>query len=257
MEIKDISNMPDKVHQVNTKAYRPDGTVYSGQSDILCEHRIQVYVNGELVLKLVCTPGNLQEFILGRLKTTGYISSIEEVEKFEINEDGSIARVKVSGEMVLTKEISEEATCCTDNKVIRVNPTAVMSKVASLTWKPDWIFELTKVFKEDSKLHKSTFGTHSCYLMTKGEVVFSAEDLGRHNAMDKVIGYALLHQIPLGECIVFTTGRVPVDMVTKAISAGIPVLVSKAVPTIDAVEMAKEYGLTLICKAWPDQFEVF
>jgi FdhD protein len=75
--------------------------------------------------------------------------------------------------------------------------------------------------------------------------------------MDKAIGYALINGIPLNECILYTTGRVPTDMVKKAIMAGVPVLVSKAVPTDAAIKMAKEHSLTLICKAWPDKFEIF
>ena len=75
--------------------------------------------------------------------------------------------------------------------------------------------------------------------------------------MDKAVGYALLNGIPLSECMVFTSGRVPVDMVEKVIAAGIPVLVSKSVPTAESVELAKKYNLTLICKAWPDRCEVY
>lgn len=83
------------------------------------------------------------------------------------------------------------------------------------------------------------------------------EDIGRHNALDKCIGYALLEQLDLSECILFTTGRVPTDMVQKVIAAGIPVLASKAVPTDQAIELAKKYHLNLICRAWPDRMEIY
>ena len=83
------------------------------------------------------------------------------------------------------------------------------------------------------------------------------EDIGRHNALDKCIGYALLEQLELSECILFTTGRVPTDMVQKVIAAGIPVLASKAVPTDQAIELAKKYRLNLICRAWPDRIEIY
>ena len=84
-----------------------------------------------------------------------------------------------------------------------------------------------------------------------------AEDIGRHNALDKVIGYALRHQIDLKECMVYSSGRIPTDMAMKAIYAGIPVLSSKASPTTEAIELAKTYRLTLICAARRDRMKVF
>ena len=75
--------------------------------------------------------------------------------------------------------------------------------------------------------------------------------------MDKVIGYAVLHHIAFEKCIVFTSGRVPTDMVMKVIAVGIPILVSKAVPTDAAIELAQLRGLTLICRAWEDSFEIY
>ena len=99
--------------------------------------------------------------------------------------------------------------------------------------------------------------THICILGRRGEILFVSEDIGRHNALDKAIGHAVLSDIPLDECMLFTSGRVPLDMVEKVIMAGVPVLVSKAVPTSEAVSLARKSGLTLICRAWPDSMVVF
>jgi FdhD protein len=98
---------------------------------------------------------------------------------------------------------------------------------------------------------------HAAYLYKDGKVVTLFEDIGRHNALDKIIGYIYLNNIKSEDCIVFTTGRVPVDMVRKAIYAKLGALVSKAVPTVDAVNLAKEYNLNLICRAWQDSFQIF
>ena len=98
---------------------------------------------------------------------------------------------------------------------------------------------------------------HAAYLYKDGKVVTLFEDIGRHNALDKIIGYIYLNNIKSEDCIVFTTGRVPVDMVRKAIYAKLGALVSKAVPTVDAVSLAKEYNLNLICRAWQDSFQIF
>ena len=83
------------------------------------------------------------------------------------------------------------------------------------------------------------------------------EDIGRHNAVDKAVGYALREGVLLSECIIYTSGRAPVDMVQKAIVAGIPVMASKASPTKEAVELARRYGLVLIGNARPDSMKLF
>ena len=75
-----------------------------------------------------------------------------------------------------------------------------------------------------------------------------AEDIGRHNALDKAVGCALTEGVPLAECVLFTSGRVPVDMVRKAIRAGVPALVSKSMPTVQSLELAEEYGLKLFIR---------
>jgi FdhD protein len=120
------------------------------------------------------------------------------------------------------------------------------------------IFALAGEFSKDSKttIHKKTKGTHSAYLQYKGETLYGCEDIGRHNALDKCIGYMVKNKLEPLECLLFTTGRVPTDMVRKAVSSGIGGLVSKAVPTDAAIEMATKYNLNLICKAWPDSFVI-
>ena len=119
------------------------------------------------------------------------------------------------------------------------------------------MFSLARVFAADTPIHTATNGAHSCYLAVAGELKYCCEDLGRHNALDKVIGSALLAGDDLSRALVFSSGRIPADMIGKVIRAGIPALVTKAVPTDLAVRMAREAGLVLICSARPDSIKVF
>lgn len=256
--IDNSTEKTEKSVETVSVAYKPDGTVQHIKKPVLAEHDMQVFVNDRLAMKLVCTPEYLKELLVGRLITAGFIQETEDIEQLYICESGHTARVFLKKPWVeKTPEIIKEPTCCTGNRVFFDGADSERMPLAQPDFKPEWVFALTEAFAADSRLHKSTGGTHSAYLAVEGKVLFSAEDIGRHNALDKAVGYLYLNQIPPEACMLFTTGRVPADMAEKAIAARIPVLVSKAVPTTEGIALAKAYGLKLICKAWPDSFEVF
>lgn len=254
---------------LETKEYRfisRDGQLISKQEQILKEHLIDVYLNDHLTMKLVCLPQYLTELILGRLLTERIIDSISDIKQIYICEYGKRAKVYLNRTSKTLPQNTENnlfieitPTCCTGNHIL--NDYFVSGQtpktVPSINWKPDWIFQMADAFADGMPLHSTTFATHSCLLARNGQILFSCEDIGRHNALDKVIGYALRNQINLRECIVYSSGRIPTDMAMKAIYAQIPILASKASPTVEAIELAKEYHLTLICAARRDRMKVF
>lgn len=227
------------------------------EREILREHRLELVVNEQVIARLVCTAEDLENLVVGRLLTEGIIADAEEIERLYLCESGNRARVFLKKDVRFCVARQEEPTCCTDNRIFLQPAEAVVKRLPSALWKPEWIFGLADAFAEDFRLHKRTGGIHGCMLGREGRVLYRTEDIGRHNAMDKAVGYAARTGIVPGSCMLFTTGRVPTDMVRKAVTAGIPVLVSKAVPTREAVELARECGLTLICRAWPDSFEIY
>ncbi len=235
-----------------------DGSESVVVSELLQEHRMELWVNEKLMARLVCTPENLDAYVVGRLITEGLIQTTDDIDMLHITENGKVAKVALQVREELGEEPSEEQTSVLGNQVLlRPKQVAGIEPITPVAWQKEWIYNIVDVFSKDSKLHKTTGGTHSCVLAVADQIIHVVEDLGRHNAMDKAIGYAAMNEIAPEKCILFTTGRVPVDMVSKAIRARIPVLVSKSIPTFEAVEMARGLGLTLICKAWPDGFEIY
>lgn len=254
------------------KRVRNDAAEEIIEREILREHRLEIVVNEQTIARLVCTAEDLENLVVGRLIAEQIISGAEDIEHLYLCESGNRARVFLKKNVRFCAAQPEEPTCCTDNLVllqpagaadIRVQTTNESSQKMDYrplrpgVWKPEWIFGLADAFAEDFRLHKRTGGIHGCMLGREGRVLYRTEDIGRHNAMDKAIGYAARTGIAPESCMLFTTGRLPTDMVRKAVAAGIPVLVSKAVPTQEAVEMARRYGLVLICRAWPDSFEIY
>lgn len=219
-----------------------DGTCHDRESLVVREHALSVFAGGTLAFQCVCTRTALRELVVGRLFTEGMITSVDQIEEIHFSEYENNAEIILKDETnFFTKNRKEHLS--------KLIPGAGIRR--------DWIFALAREFSRETKLHHATQGTHSCLLGRKGAVLFTCEDIGRHNAVDKAVGYALINKISLGECILFSSGRVPTDMVEKVAASGIPVLMSKAVPTAESIALADAYGLTLICRAWPEQCEIF
>lgn len=215
------------------KKIMPDGQNGLEKDSVITEHQIEIIVNEELAINVVCTPEHLPELVLGRLLSEGIIGGAGDVEYLYFCESGHRAKVYL-------KNFSGG------------RPGSGLNRLPAVSYQISWVFQLAEYFAQGSPLHQKTVGTHSCILAVEGEILCRMEDIGRHNALDKVLGYALRQEVALNHAMVYTSGRVPVDMVTKVIRAGVPVLVSKAVPTLQSVAMARRYGLTLITSARPD-----
>jgi len=194
--------------------------------------------------------------VLGRLLTEGYIRCAEDIDLMYICPKGNEADVMLKGEIPLRPAEDVTETCCTDNHVL-LSTRRELEPVTPMEWQEDWIWTLDAEFQKDTLLHRLTHATHSAFLMKNGEILFEAEDIGRHNAIDKVVGMALRDDVDLQTAVLYTTGRIPVDMARKCIMAGIPVMVSKEAPTVESVLLAKQYGLTLICNVKHDTMCIY
>ncbi|WP_261428815.1 formate dehydrogenase accessory sulfurtransferase FdhD [Berryella wangjianweii] len=260
MEALDRSEDQDAVVRYAAQMYTREGAVHVRDEEVQGEHALDVHIDGTLAMRIVCSPSDLIELVLGRLFSEGIIQAEDDVDFMYLCEHGTIVRVLLKRKRALKPvEAPVVPSCCTGNKVFEALEQLDddLRPVRPIDWDPAWVFALADVFAADTPMHRKTFGAHSCYLAIDGEVRYVCEDLGRHNAFDKVVGHALKNRDDLSRAVVFTSGRIPVDMVTKAIRAGIPVLASKAVPTDLTIELAHEFSLTLICSAHPDSMRVY
>ena len=220
--------------------------------ELQAEHHLEVRVAGLPPLSLVCTPEYLVELTLGHLFAEGLIDSAADVRLLHLNCPGTVATVVLCDEGAAKK----------DTVFLDGAPGAPLSDAAPAAspfagWDLSWVKALTERFCSDTPMHRKTHGAHSCFIAVDGAVVFECEDIGRHNAFDKALGHALRRGIDLRRAMVFTSGRTPSDVIAKVVRAGIPVLVSAAVPTDRAVAMAQGQGVTLFSWARSGSFRLF
>lgn len=237
MYLQNAINLPPLISTETHQYLGRDQKQYSETEAVLTEHSLEVVVNRTYSMSFVCLPQYLTELVIGHLATEGIISSIHEIEQVIFNESGTYA------EILLTHPLPDIPT--------------PLSPVKPIPWKNDWIFSLADRFANGMPLHSQTFATHSCFLAQKENLLFECEDLGRHNALDKAVGFALLHELSLSECLLYSSGRMPSDMMCKALRAGIPILASKGAPTAKAIELARQYQLTMICAARRDRMKQY
>ena len=214
----------------------PGGGEGALRRSLMAEHRLRITVDGEPFAETVCTRNLLRQLVLGRLCTSGRIGSAADVVslRFSENEDRAEVQLRPASARGETRPAQDQSA-----------------------WSSGDIFRLAAYLRENMPLHEETLGTHGCLLMHRGGILCCCEDMGRSGALDKAVGEALARGLPLNECVLYTTGRVSAEIAQKVFTAGARVLASRTLPTLEAVALARDLGMTLIGRAWEEQFEVY
>ena len=230
-------------------------------TDLLVEAPLDIVLNDQEHILIMFTPYMIQELVMGFVFTEGLISDISEVEKCEIKqvqkEDGEKvieARVRISskssreGKQPLKRRRVSYSSCGVCGKDSFFDLGNGLTRVRSAhRFSMDILKALPNRMQEFQPLYQKTGGAHAAMLFDRdGNPVLQSEDMGRHNALDKVIGYTLINRISRNDKVVFSSGRASLEMILKTARAGFPVFVAKSRPTSKAVEAAKFYNVTLI-----------
>jgi len=210
-------------------------TVITFTDTVICECKFTLEVKGQNLYEFTCTPNQLEELITGFLYTKGMIIHSHEIECINFTNDRTRAEVlisKSSGNRLPQKHEPKEID---------------MVKV----------LDLVKTFNIKDELFEQTGALHCCLIAVEGVVKYNVLDMGRHNAIDKAIGLALMDGVDFSQCMLLTSGRLPEEIVDKIVYAGIPILVSRSAPTEQAVLKAKKYGIRLLGFAGLKQINIY
>jgi FdhD protein len=205
------------------------------------------------------TPGDDEELVAGFLFSEGIISRREDLVALRMPDDTALEKnlVRVTldpgvrlAENNAARRFSAGSACgvCGKASITQLRRRGLRRPEAASLFDPELLCQLPPILRETQAVFVRTGGLHAAALFTPtGELLVLREDIGRHNAVDKVIGWALLGgHLPLSGHVLLVSGRGGFEIVQKTIAAGIPLLASVSAPSSLAVQLARELGLTLI-----------
>ncbi len=217
---------------------RIDDTKQKIEDVVINDIEIELTLNSTILGIFTVIPTKIMEFAIGYLLSEGFIKNHDEIEDINIKKE----RVDVK---VSSKQFKVASECIGSGWRLKVES---LRKIESKHYvDKEVLCEAFNVLREDAKLWRKTGGTHVAGLiLDAGEKITTIEDVSRHTAVDKIIGYGAISKINFSESVLICSCRIPAAMITKAARVGIPIVASKAAPTYSGVIAAKKLGITLV-----------
>jgi FdhD protein len=218
------------------------------------EMALTIFVNQQELVTILCTPTRLNCLVLGFLYAERIISGVGDVASMKVCEEELLADVVLSdSEYVMpTKRILTSG--CGGGTTFKNQEQKVESDLAVT---PKEVLSLMKQLQEHMVLYRLSGGVHGSALSDTKNLLAVAEDIGRHNTLDKIQGECLLKGLQTRDRLLLSTGRISSEMLLKAVRMQVPLIVSRHSPTGTAVSLAHEMGIALVGHARADRLSIY
>jgi FdhD protein len=224
--------------------------------EVVREQPLSVFVNGEKFLTLLCSPMMLEALVVGYLWMEKVIADLSEITRLTVSPVDGRAEVTLSHAVTLpTERILTSG--CGGGITFRIDHRLFPRLDSSLTVRARQLAEGMKQLFAAATNYQRSRGIHGAALSDGERLLVVAEDVGRHNAVDKVKGEALMRGIPTGDRLLLSTGRISSEMLLKAARMGVPIVASRTSPTEMAVALAEQLGITVCGYVRPDGLNVY
>lgn len=230
----------------------------SHDTETIVETPVSLTVNAQVWLTFMCTPVDLEAMAVGFLYNEGIIESMNEVEEVRVCEHGDNVDIWLNHNVEQPTSWRRTSGCT--GGVTAVDALArvdISFNDDRPRVPPEAISHLLEQFFEAQVLYRQTGGVHSSALCDGKRIVVAADDIGRHNTLDKISGLCLMNGLAPETRILITTGRISSEMLQKAARMNSPILISRTSPSSLSIEMAERYGITLIGYARTHRFNVY
>lgn len=215
------------------------GGLISFESSVVQELVVRLIVNGQQVDTLTCSPWNVEELTYGRLYFNGIIRRASDVTDMRIDVDAGLVDVLISDTMGAASDSL-------------LGERSVLSYVT-----PRWIIDNMAQFEANSCLFRRTGGMHGAAIADAGGFLARFDDVGRHNAMDKLVGWCLTNSVDANDKVVLFSGRVPWGIIDRVVKLGAYAIISPGAPTDMSIKIAGQNQIMLVGFAKNGEFNIY
>lgn len=218
---------------------------------ITVEKPVTIYVNGSELVTLLCTPEKIDCLALGFLRSEGILASADQIESIRVKDEEGLVEVELKEKTGLAEKLYGKRTVtsgCGKGTIFFNVLDSMRSKplLGKMEISADRIITLMEELQQKAQLFKETGGVHSAALADDKRILYFYEDIGRHNAIDKIVGECLLDGITTDDKIIITSGRLSSEILLKAAKLQIQLIISRAAPTSLCIELAESLNITLV-----------
>ena len=236
--------------ELEVTLYRESEGFLSVDDPIVRESSIRVFLNDDEIVVMSALKKDLKELAIGFLFSEVYIDDISALKSVEISEPDTVTVVMEGSALPEAATNVRSVTTGCGRSVSFINPLQLshFPEVRSTaTMSARWIANAMDNLTNSSQLFRKTGGVHTAALSDGTDLVYLADDIGRHNCVDKVIGWDLLNKVVDPERrAILSSGRLCTAIVSKSIRGQIPFVISRSAPTMGAVQLARQAGITLV-----------
>jgi len=242
--------MDSEIEKINILRLTEEGRE-SIEDVVVREYPFTIVLNNEELVTMLCSPANLDHLAVGFLFSEGLLQSKDEIKNVLVDENRGIVRVNTKEEKDFNNDFLFKRMITSGcgrgasfyHAADAENREQIKSEIKISTGQ---VLMLMKGFQQKSEVFRETGGVHSAALCDTNTILVFMEDIGRHNAIDKVFGKCVMEDIPTEDRIVVTSGRVSSEILLKVSRRDIPIIISKSAPTNLGVRLANEMGITLL-----------
>ena len=255
-----MTDSPSLIREKLLNVYK-NGSMNEVIDLVVIEKHLHLKVNEMDVADLVCSPQAYRELAIGYLLSENILNDYQDLRELDCDEQQQIVSVVTDKPWVRRKDAAfRQVNSCAGRgqQGLQTNTEGIEPiNVENVFFSPEQIFAMVAEMENRGGNFHLTGGTHSAALGCQGKLLVSYEDIGRHNAVDKVFGYAFLNRIPLDDKCLILSGRIASEILLKAARRHIPLVISRSAATGLAVGLAEELGITIVGFTRGDRFNVY
>lgn len=252
----------EKVSSVSSWLFDREGSFHEHPQWLIKEQPVTLYLNGREMVTLLCAGHHLEELAAGFFYAEGFLERPDDLVRLEVQESEGRVHATIPTDVSLTERLWMKRTVtsgCGKGSLFYYSLDALLSRpiTSTVSFTASQVLDRVEDLKHLSETYRRTHGVHNCAAADGSRILLFRDDIGRHNAVDMIVGHFFLNALSLEDKMLITTGRLTSEMLIKAAKVRIPIVVSRNTATSLAVELARSLNITLIGYARAGKFTVY